>query len=359
MTLAGALILTAQRSEQVQPPASVPVAGSSVSSVPGRQQGVLQRHDAPPQGVAAQVAFFAGAGGPDVWCDPERLRSTRAPTVMPPAGGTTVEVFDMAAICFAGFSSDRLITVQVRRPDDAVKRWTQMPVRGYGFAGLPDDPLGRYTVEATQGAARASLTLRLVPASQPGQQVLYGPSGSGPTAVALSGFPPNGSIALHFYGPGPCETILQGRNRGNILLPYITTISVRADQNGQATYPWPGTNADQGCFGVLADKAGRVQPAIRVGLAAPAPGAAPPPTTLPTQDMSPPTPEQLYGAEAGAACRREHETWSEVFNELFKKYGSHAAFPGPGENSDGDRYASVHGLLTDCLSRYGVPPPSY
>jgi hypothetical protein len=96
-----------------------------------------------------------------------------------------------------------------------------------------------------------------------------------------------------------------------------------------------------------------------VGLAAPAPRAAPPPTTLPTRDMSPPTPEQLYGAEVGAACRREHEMWSEVFKELLKKYGSHAAFPGPGDNSDGDRYATVRGLLTDCLSRFGVPPPSY
>jgi hypothetical protein len=83
------------------------------------------------------------------------------------------------------------------------------------------------------------------------------------------------------------------------------------------------------------------------------------PTTLPTPDTSLPTPEELYGAEAGAACRHEHETWSEVFNQLFEKYGSHAAFPGPGENSDGDRYAAVHGLLTDCLARFGVPPPSY
>jgi hypothetical protein len=82
-------------------------------------------------------------------------------------------------------------------------------------------------------------------------------------------------------------------------------------------------------------------------------------TTLPTRDTSLPTPEELYGAEAGAACRHEHKTWSEVFNQLFEKYGSHAAFPGPGENSDGDRYAAVHGLLTDCLARFGVPPPSY
>jgi WD40 repeat protein len=79
----------------------------------------------------------------------------------------------------------------------------------------------------------------------------------------------------------------------------------------------------------------------------------------PTRDTSLPTPEELYGAEAGAACRREHETRSEVFNQLFEKYGSHAAFPGPGENSDGDRYATVHRLLTDCLARFGVPPPSY
>jgi hypothetical protein len=186
-----------------------------------------------------------------------------------------------------------------------------------------------------------------------------GPSGGGPTAVALSGFPPNESIALHFYGPGPCEIILQGQHRGNILLPYITTVSVRADQNGQATYPWPGTNADRGCFGVLADKAGQAQPAIRVGLAARAPRAAPPPTALPTPGRSLPTPEELYGPEAGAACQHEHETWSKVFNQLFEKYGSHAAFPGPGENLDGDRYAAVRGQLTRCLARFGVPPPSY
>jgi len=84
-----------------------------------------------------------------------------------------------------------------------------------------------------------------------------------------------------------------------------------------------------------------------------------PATTPPTRDTSLPTPEELYGAEAGAACRHEHKTWSEVFNQLFKKYGSHAAFPAPGENSDGDRYAAVHGLLADCLARFGVPPPSY
>jgi hypothetical protein len=86
------------------------------------------------------------------------------------------------------------------------------------------------------------------------------------------------------------------------------------------------------------------------------------PTTLPTPGTSLSTPEKLeklYGAEAGAACRREHETLSEVFNQLFEKYGSHAAFPGPGENSDGDRYAAGYRRLANCLARFGVPPPSY
>jgi len=89
------------------------------------------------------------------------------------------------------------------------------------------------------------------------------------------------------------------------------------------------------------------------------PRSTAPPTTLPTSGRSLPTPEELYGPEAGAACRQEHETLSKLFNQLFEKYGSHSAFPGPGENSDGDRYAAVRGQLTRCLARFGVPPPSY
>jgi hypothetical protein len=95
------------------------------------------------------------------------------------------------------------------------------------------------------------------------------------------------------------------------------------------------------------------------GLARPAPSTVPPTTLPPPPDTSLPTPEELYGPEAGAACRNEHETWATVFNQLFEKYGDHASFPGPGENADGDRYAAVHGLLADCLRRFGVPPPSY
>jgi hypothetical protein len=83
-----------------------------------------------------------------------------------------------------------------------------------------------------------------------------------PETVVLCGFAPNKSITLHFYGPGPCEIILEGPQRGNVVLPYIASDSVKVDQTGSATYPWPGAADDKGCFGVRADGANPIQPMI-------------------------------------------------------------------------------------------------
>jgi hypothetical protein len=250
-----------------QPPSPGGGAAVSTTSSVGQPQGLLKRHGPPPsESVAAQAAFFGGAGGPDTRCRYRQLPSTGPASLLLASGDNPIEVFEAAEVCFVGFRGDRAIETQVLGPDKKLERRTHEPDEAFIFSRLPSDPLGRYRIDAEQGAVRAGLVLTLVPASVPTQMVVQEGAGP-PTVVALSGFAEHQSIAVRFYGPGPCDIILQGSNRGNVLLPYITSVSVRADGDGQATYSWPGDPDDRGCFGVLADGVNPVQPVIRVGQA--------------------------------------------------------------------------------------------
>ena len=95
--------------------------------------------------------------------------------------------------------------------------------------------------------------LNLQPAERPSQRVAFKAQGQTiyPTSIELSGFSPRQNIMLRFYGG--TGTYPQVANSQNFLLPYITTVIVKADNNGQAVYQWPGDERTRGTYGVRAD----------------------------------------------------------------------------------------------------------
>ena len=134
---------------------------SSTTVVPASQttsphaaatSGVLERRDAPPAGVAAQVAFYAGAGG-STECTEEDFRASAGPslTAEPHTVTTnhTVRVFEDIMVCPAGFAEGRSVIVEVLSPDRHTDRKTVPPGDGYYFSKHPSDPLGEYQFTAT------------------------------------------------------------------------------------------------------------------------------------------------------------------------------------------------------------------
>jgi hypothetical protein len=207
------------------------------------------------------AAFFDGAGDTQE-CFVEGDAGVTTPSIVTSHTDSTLRVFDPIAMCFAGFSESQPVAVQVLQPDGKIRRETLSAGSAleYYFEGMPTDPLGEYIFTVTQDATEASLRLRLVPAAEPSQKVvLEGPT-SRPTDVALSGFSPRENISLHFYGGrGPHPQV---PNTQNAQLPYITTVVVQADDNGQATYPWPTDSEKDGCYGVRAAGVESEQPLV-------------------------------------------------------------------------------------------------
>jgi hypothetical protein len=132
------------------------------------------------------------------------------------------------------------------------------------WVSLPGEPEGVYTV-SVQGY-EGEATFRVVGAKEEtglvylrsgndfDAQYVSGPAGS-IVGVALAGFAPDSPVDLHFYGPEdspPCTS----ENCPPPMYPYISTVPVPVDGEGQAVFEFTSGPDTVGRFCVLVTDSG-------------------------------------------------------------------------------------------------------
>jgi hypothetical protein len=171
--------------------------------------------------VDEQLSF---GGIPFVHCP-----STTEPSILVPQ---TVEILEKLNICFVSFAPDQPIVVQITRPDGSSLWSGELLADGTGGTGwegsiLPGEPLGAYTILATQRApshdnlpelliltdtdalvptqeeVRATATMQVAAASRPRLDVRPRAGSPGTTfQIYLAGYTPNQHVQLHLYRAG-------------------------------------------------------------------------------------------------------------------------------------------------------------
>ena len=197
----------------------------------------LQRRDTPPGGVAAQFEWF-GLGGDEPCSDFDESQ----PGVF--VEGAPPEVASWYALCVIGLGADFPIDVVVTPPDGSVRPHTidahsASPGRAIlALQVFPGEPIGIYTVTATQQLSQVSGSYEILRSSVPRAIVIppwEGPPGTA-FRTAFAGFPPNSQIELDLYR-------YRLRTEGEIF-GYLTTVPpAPTDRFGEATYELP-TAAD-------------------------------------------------------------------------------------------------------------------
>lgn len=186
--------------------------------------------------------------------------------------GSEVAVGEAFKICFEGFDARRPISATMSRPDGTTIRSVlnryQFTYHSWDYDPLPGDPLGQYTVWASQGARQVARTFVVGPALKPGVRVApvrppknpYSGSGGRPGSdfrLIGSGLPPRRSLMLRVYGP---DLTLYDPDPGvSSTLPYLTSIRVRSDRFGGFRRVLRTSTRDRsGCY--------VIRPAFRAGL---------------------------------------------------------------------------------------------
>jgi hypothetical protein len=144
-------------------------------------------------------------------------------------------------LCFSGFRND-WVSVQLFRPDGKVRPSQPARIRitdsysAWRFVVPLGDPLGTFTVKATQGTLTAIVSFRLVRANTP--QLVIDPEDVQVGAqfrIYVGGFPRNSTLSLNLYRPITCPSQGQyGTNR--TCYGFQKSFRVRTDSNGQGTY---------------------------------------------------------------------------------------------------------------------------
>jgi hypothetical protein len=133
---------------------------TTTSTLLTQPKGVLQRHDAPPEGVAAQATFFFGGDPPDPLCGFVN-RATAQPSIVTNLKGGSAEVLTSFEVCLVTFIPSKPASIQIRDPGGTIQRRTIRLSRdegathlGFRFEALPDNLLGSYRIQATQGSTQ-------------------------------------------------------------------------------------------------------------------------------------------------------------------------------------------------------------
>jgi hypothetical protein len=203
----------------------------------------LKRHEAPPTGVRDQLAAFGGAAGDPCRAqanpDEPNVRVSRIPFDYSDglSQNDTIEIGTVAKICLWGFTSGAKVTIMITRPDGASEQVSPHDDQLF----LPGDPLGDYSVVASDGERQATGTFVVRPASTPRVWVLgdrpemiwNAEKGAPATTfrIALMGLPPNQSVPLYLYGIGP--------NGSSSAWPwaYLAKLpAAQTNENGEALY---------------------------------------------------------------------------------------------------------------------------
>jgi hypothetical protein len=213
------------------------VAQRSVHEAP---TGLLSRHDLPPNGVKAQVEFFQEGGPPGCWKIPtppfslvfgrgelHKPRSTGERESLEPQQG---EAF---AACVGVVAGDETpVEITMRGPNGSVQRATQVAggTEVPWYTDFSDDaPLGRYSVEARQGARRIVRELTLRAPSQPEYHTETVSKGDEEDIVLL-GLDPYESARIAFYEGVPNGEGVMPRAR------YVTSVSMNVGADGKGVY---------------------------------------------------------------------------------------------------------------------------
>lgn len=206
----------------------------------------LKRRDAPPDGIQQQIGFAGGGPGGCSRSLFEGLGTASVPQVffatgqvdtgpgarpggyLPPLG--SIEIAELAIllqtpiICLGWFSPDSFVDIRIDRPDGTNSSRT-VALDNEGFGGVPwvslvGEPVGTYTITASQGELQAVGQLDVLRATVP--RVLVWPrdiAPGDPATVHLAGFAPGQVVAVHLY---------QERS-------YITTLSTVMNEWGEQT----------------------------------------------------------------------------------------------------------------------------
>lgn len=179
------------------------------------EESPLKRKDIPPEGVDA-VFSFSSAGGGDDACEFSAGAGPGANDAETP--DCTVEIADRTPFLFEGFAADRELAVELTWADGRVEprsaRANDFGVFILEWASLPGDPLGVYSIVATQEALKATGTFTVRAATER-QGVVVPRTGPPGTAyrIALAGFAPRETVAARLYR-------LVGRDAGQ----YVTSL---------------------------------------------------------------------------------------------------------------------------------------
>jgi hypothetical protein len=233
--------------ETTDPPATDPVVESA-----------LRRRDSRPGDVKAQADYFSG-GPPPVGqnCQFDTDPPTTGPAVKV---GPTMELGEATTICLYNFTSGTTVRVEIRRPDGQAGV-DQVPFSepvgdeippNTVFATMAGDPVGTYTVTATQGSLQATAAFtvgyatltNLVVAESPGRGVPSSPRGT-PIRIGLAGWAPGQAIDLLLYhsaSPDPSEG-------AGVAPTFITLVPVVMDAHGQRLHVLQTRTDDPtGCY---------------------------------------------------------------------------------------------------------------
>ncbi len=202
--------------------------------------GLLDRHDLPPNGVKAQVEFFQEGGPPGCWKIPtppfslvfgrgelHQVHSTTERESREPQQG---ETFAACVGIVAGHETP--VEITMRGPGGSTQRATRVAggTEVPWYTSFSDDaPLGRYSVEARQGARRIIREFTLRAPSQPEYHVettLYGRRED----IALLGLKPYEVARIALYEGIPSGEGVMPRAR------YVTSISMHVGADGKGIY---------------------------------------------------------------------------------------------------------------------------
>jgi hypothetical protein len=158
---------------------------------------LLKRRDPVPDGVTAQLGF--GGGGAGGSCFP--LQETKIVVRQ------QLQIADEAyltSICLTGLVPKQDIQVQVALPDGSMRRNRLRADRAgtalWEWNLLPGEPLGEYTITASQAALRLDSNFTVSAASQP-KMLIIPPEGPPGTTfqIGLAGFQPGTRAMIPLY----------------------------------------------------------------------------------------------------------------------------------------------------------------
>jgi hypothetical protein len=227
-------------------PIAIDLFGRAVGSAEDRStdhpRSLFQRHDAPPAGVARQVAFFQ-EGGPGSCTNPKAERPTVVLEREVPRdsfGGTSdpehFELGDHLRMCAFNFARGKKARLTIRRSDGSrsVKAFPAELLDqdiGTSWLIMPDAPIGGYRVTIRQGAKAATTRFSVQVPTVPGYETT-GSEDRDPVVVVV-GLPPHQRFRMSLYRE-PTNFDIDPAIPSRLTAEFAASVVVRADQRGTA-----------------------------------------------------------------------------------------------------------------------------